>query len=281
MKTILGLFPKPPVDASDIMVGNFGIQETIWPKINHSTHGKENFLLMFFYDEIELKEKGEIKTVSPCSLIIWEPRAEVYYGHSKKDWKHSWIHFNGPALKKMLIKNRIPLNRILPFNDNVMIEKYMMDISNEVNWNYKPDAVIIKNIFENWFREIAREIEGKSRENQVPQKYLDIKQNMESNYNQKTTLAELARQAHCTIPHFCLTFKRYFRFSPWDYLIHIRMRQATRMLRDYNLSVSEIAELAGYDDIYYFSARFKKHFGISPLNMRKSFVSEKIAKHNL
>lgn len=275
MKPLLGLFPKPPVATADIMVGNFGIQETIWPKINHSICGMDDFLLMFFYDDIEIKEKGEIKTMLSSSLIIWGPKAEVYYGHSKKDWKHSWIHFNGPALKRILAANRIPLNHILPFNNSVMIEKYMLDIANEVNGNYRPDVFIVKNIFENWLREIAREIKGRPQKKQIPQKYLEIKQTLESNYNRKTTLSELARQAHCTSQHFCSTFKRYFGFSPWDYLIQIRMRQAAYLLRDHNLSISEIADMAGYDDIYYFSARFKKYFGLSPLNMRRSFVSKK------
>ena len=34
--------------------------------------------------------------------------------------------------------------------------------------------------------------------------------------------------------------------------------------------ISEISELCGWDDVYFFSKQFKKKFGVSPLRFRKN-----------
>lgn len=72
-------------------------------------------------------------------------------------------------------------------------------------------------------------------------------------------------------------FKKEIGMTPLEYMTNLRMKKAETMLtamwtRDY--SVSEIAELCGYDDALYFSRVFKKHFGCSP----SSFVKKNTEK---
>ena len=47
------------------------------------------------------------------------------------------------------------------------------------------------------------------------------------------------------------------------------LRRAAGMLETMDLSVAEIAELAGMPDPYYFSTRFRKFTGVSPREYRK------------
>ena len=47
------------------------------------------------------------------------------------------------------------------------------------------------------------------------------------------------------------------------------MAKADRLLKIKDLSIEEIAEMTGYENIYHFSNTFKKHFGISPSSYRK------------
>ena len=48
----------------------------------------------------------------------------------------------------------------------------------------------------------------------------------------------------------------------------IRIDEAKRLLLSTNLPVSEIAGMAGYDNISYFSTVFRKHVGMSPVDWR-------------
>lgn len=64
-------------------------------------------------------------------------------------------------------------------------------------------------------------------------------------------------------------FKQQFGRSPGEYVLHKKIRYSQELLRLSNLSVSEVAELSGFCDVYYFSRMFKKITGITPGEFRK------------
>ena len=69
--------------------------------------------------------------------------------------------------------------------------------------------------------------------------------------------------------HLGNLFRERYGCTPKQYVINLRMMTAANLLSDNNLSISAISTLVGYDDIYYFSRLFKKHFNLSPLQYRK------------
>ena len=62
---------------------------------------------------------------------------------------------------------------------------------------------------------------------------------------------------------FYLKLKTYTGKSPQDFIKVIRMERAAALLRS-GKSVSEAADLTGFDNPKYFSTVFKKYFGVSP-----------------
>lgn len=68
--------------------------------------------------------------------------------------------------------------------------------------------------------------------------------------------------------YFSNLFKARIGVSPKQYLLKIRMEQATVFLSDYSYSVSVTASSVGYSDVYVFSKMFKRYFGVSPSKYR-------------
>lgn len=54
-----------------------------------------------------------------------------------------------------------------------------------------------------------------------------------------------------------------------SYIDHVRINHTMEFLKQRNLKVYEIAELAGYKNVDYFYKKFKKYVGISPAEFRK------------
>jgi len=73
--------------------------------------------------------------------------------------------------------------------------------------------------------------------------------------------------------HFRKLFHDGMKQPPTLFLIGERMKLAAKMLRESALSMTEVAERCGYEDIYYFSKSFKKHHSISPGRYRKQALS--------
>ena len=54
-----------------------------------------------------------------------------------------------------------------------------------------------------------------------------------------------------------------------EYLTHVRIQKAKRLLISTSKSVKEIAEICGYSDQNYFSKVFLKRCGMTPTAFRK------------
>ncbi len=68
-------------------------------------------------------------------------------------------------------------------------------------------------------------------------------------------------------------FKKEVGMTPLEYMTNLRMKKAETMLSAMwakEWSVSEIAQMCGFDDALYFSRVFKKYYGCSPTNYVKS-----------
>ncbi len=71
--------------------------------------------------------------------------------------------------------------------------------------------------------------------------------------------------------HFRRLFKQFTSQPPQQFLIRCRLQLAMKMLIDTNEPVSEIANQCGFDDEFYFSRMFKKHYQMPPLTYRREF----------
>ena len=83
-------------------------------------------------------------------------------------------------------------------------------------------------------------------------------------------LDQIAQNMYLSPVYISKIFKEEMGESPINYLIKIRREKASLMLLESDmLSIKEIADQVGYDDVYYFSKLFKKYYGSSPLYYRK------------
>ena len=60
--------------------------------------------------------------------------------------------------------------------------------------------------------------------------------------------------------------------SPMQYYTSIKVDEAKKLLREDNLSVSQITDVLGYSGIHNFSRAFKKATGFSPTEYKKSIL---------
>lgn len=65
-------------------------------------------------------------------------------------------------------------------------------------------------------------------------------------------------------------FKKIKGISINQYLTQSRLRAARELLSETGLTLTEIAERVGYNDIFYFSKVFKRHYGVSPSSCRQA-----------
>jgi len=90
------------------------------------------------------------------------------------------------------------------------------------------------------------------------------------NYTDELTLEKVAETANVNYTYLSSQFKKETGSTVVDYISMKRMQKATALLSSTNLSVSTIAGKCGYTDDTYFTRVFKKKYGKSPREYRKS-----------
>ncbi|GAB3637702.1 AraC family transcriptional regulator [Hymenobacter arcticus] len=72
---------------------------------------------------------------------------------------------------------------------------------------------------------------------------------------------------------FFRVFKREFGLTPVEYIVRERLAEAKRLLRQPLASVAEVCLRAGFNNLSYFQALFKKHEGITPGAYKKQLTN--------
>ncbi len=80
---------------------------------------------------------------------------------------------------------------------------------------------------------------------------------------------DLARESGYSPDHFARVFKEVIGQTPQALKIHARVERARQLLSESSLSISGIAGVLGYDDVFFFSKQFKEKTGYSPSAYRK------------
>ncbi|MCD9024185.1 AraC family transcriptional regulator [Cohnella silvisoli] len=102
----------------------------------------------------------------------------------------------------------------------------------------------------------------------------DLIRYTEMYFTHEITLDKLAERSGYTPSYISRLFKEMTDLTPQQYLYELRMHAATSYLRTTKMSVQDIAEAVGYPGIHYFSRMFKKKFGDSPTEWRKTHTAD-------
>ncbi|MFT8390897.1 MAG: AraC family transcriptional regulator [Sporolactobacillus sp.] len=73
----------------------------------------------------------------------------------------------------------------------------------------------------------------------------------------------LAEQMHISLSHYCRVFKALTGKSTTEYVNALRLEHAARLLKS-GMTVTEAAFSSGFDNLNYFSRRFRRDYGITP-----------------
>lgn len=93
--------------------------------------------------------------------------------------------------------------------------------------------------------------------------------------DKKITAEELTLCCTISYPYIKKLFVKKFGVPPIKYSIQLKINYACDLLKSELYTISQISEICGYNDIYFFSRQFKEYMGLSPTDFINKYKSSK------
>ncbi len=120
------------------------------------------------------------------------------------------------------------------------------------------------------------------KQNEYAQKFGALLDYIEKHYTENITLESITELSGFSKFHFSRLFKQYTDMTFCDYLNYRRITAAEEMLAKPDLSITDLALLAGFPSISTFNRVFKQKHGCTPTEYRMTNSHYKgIAQQNL
>jgi AraC-like DNA-binding protein len=92
---------------------------------------------------------------------------------------------------------------------------------------------------------------------------------LEANRSRDLDMNEVARAAALSPYYLTRIFKARYGVPPYRYVIGLRIADASTLLRESSLSVTQICHRTGFNSLSHFITTFRRHTGLSPSRYRR------------
>ena len=211
-----------------------------------------------------LLEAGTIFLLFPNVWHRYQPIFET-------GWEEFWVGFNGHYVEYLMRQDCFnPQNPVLKvgFDSEILnIFIRLMDISKQESTVFSQMASCFVIQLLGLVNASALMVDRtKSQQEQIIQ---TIRFKIHNNWDKNPNLETLAAESNISYDWFRKAFKEIIGVAPGQYLLDLKIQKAAQMLRQTNLTISEIALKTGFDNEFYFSRMFKIKMVCTPSSYRK------------
>lgn len=225
----------------------------------------------YFYFDNMPKET----VIEAGNIILYRPNDYQKYEYYSKDHAEVyWIHFTGNEIESVFSSYGLDVRKkVFACGTDALYRTNFEMIINEMEMkkDYFDDVAAF--LFKQILISVGRYQKKTSPENPYPNNEIEeIMSYFRAHYQENINVEKYIESQGYSISSFFRKFKEYTEMTPLQYILHIRLSCAMKLLETSTYQVGEISKIVGYDNQLYFSRLFHKHIGMSPNNYRKNIV---------
>ncbi len=261
--------------AAGLAITTFGVDSRHAPEWEcNRPNGSGDYLIMCFSTPfLALTTDGRRQGV-PGDCLINTPDFPNWHGsvpQAVDGFRNDYIHLDGTLVPELLDRYGLPLNVLFHVGDTRVMSTMLDDIrqerhNNEVFWT---DAIRcqIEMLMLSLAR--ARDIQtvrtslSRSEQSWRP-RFQEFRARLHAEFQEPWQVAGMAARLRLSENRFGALYRGFFRVSPIEDLIRVRIDQAKTMLSNSALPVGAVAEACGFASVFYFCRVFRQRVGMSP-----------------
>ena len=227
-----------------------------------------SYLLLYTYEgEGILEYDGKTYHLSPGYGFLIDCRKAHHYYTSSSHWKHAILHFNGTCADWLFEKFYMEKNALFfsPINSPFQTGVENLIRTYQTAGPYREFEVSV--LLQTLLLDIIKE---KDKDASHTPDYIRYLQNyMDHNFTNAMKLDDLSAFAGMSKYHLDREFKKFTGLSINAYLVELRLNHARFLLRNSDLSATQISSLSGFSTYANFLKLFKDRMQMTPTAYRK------------
>ena len=229
--------------------------------------GRADYHVLYIMEGVcYVVENGAEQAVRAGNLILYRPYERQEYRFLGADKTVSaYAHFSGTAVEEILSCVGID-GRVIPVGEAAEPSRLFRAAVEE--WCMKKPLYREHGaaLFLQFLASVGRQgVYAERAVTPARQHSMDaVLRYMHTHYAENRDVAFFAAMCHQSAGRFAHAFKESTGVSPKHYMLGVKMDVAAQLLSTTTLSVAEIAEAVGVEDVNYFSRLFKRFTGRTP-----------------
>lgn len=239
----------------------------------------EQYIFVYFHTPVLLTYSDKKEKTQSGTFILYDKFSPKKYSADGVEMVHDWMRFEGNLMDEISDLS-FEFNRPYVINNGDFITKIMQEIEREFVREDKYSSKISSAKVVELLLKISRNIENQNKSSinvKTEKLFMDIRTKMYQDCGRNWNIEQMAKDLHFSASRFHSLYKAQFGVSPKQDLQQIRINYAQNLLIQENVTVSQVAELIGYKNEYYFIRKFKEVMGKTPGKYRKE-MQENVKK---
>jgi AraC-like DNA-binding protein len=229
----------------------------------------DSFLLMSIKSgKAYVEYEGKRTLAKAGDVVILDCKKHHSYG-ALDNLETLWIHFDGnisPDFFQMLYGRN---GCVIGLKDDIIFLKTLSTIiSNYEKDDPLPEVTISCHIHK-LLAELLLSFSNKEAITSQDDVINDVIEFIKKSYSEKLTLNDLSKVACLSPYHLSRIFKERTGYSPYEYILMVRMNHAKHLLKSSDLQIKAIAFRTGFFSESNFTVSFKSQIGITPREFRQ------------
>ncbi len=213
-------------------------------------------------------EAGMVFMLLPHSWHRYRPDPET-------GWVESWIEVRGPVVDGLLQRGIFPPGSVLQRGGiDAGIEETLNRIHLRVGADEPGSHPELAALALQVLAQCARIAAGRSPLSNIQRAVHRAERYLNDHYREPIQIEALAAQLDVAYSHFRRAFRAHTGFSPWRYVIHLRLTRARALMASSNATLDDIAAQTGFSSGFHLSSSFKQAYGLAPDPWRKALMTE-------
>ena len=234
--------------------------------------GRIDYLLIFVKTPSTFIIDNKIHSIVYPSVVLLDSYTPHRYFANDMMYIDDYLHFAVIDREDFISKLTFPLNQPIQISNNSFISDILKMIHKEFKLEKRKSDEVYSLLIQLLMLKVGEEWALYQKHNTDIPHYNDllaIRNMILNSPNQIWTIEALAERAHLSYAYFQVMYKKAFGTTCISDVINTKIAQAKLLLTSTTLSVNQISQELGYNEVYHFIRQFKKSTGYTPGTFRK------------